>query len=223
MDISKLLQRADRLIAKGEEVITSTYQMQHDTMRAVDSAKMAGVRSSGLSFIEKVFGKEQTYYLEFDNSSSDEYDYNAERSLAILREVREEIADGWVVSLESLISATIFTDFIEMADHLLAQGYRIPAAVTAGSALEAHLKILAQNNNISVSVAKGGKSTPKKADLINAELVKASVYSKLEQKLVTSWLGIRNEAAHGNYNGFSDDQTKDMISGVTSFISQFKS
>ena len=44
----------------------------------------------------------------------------------------------------------IFGDHIEMAAHLLAEGYKDAAAVIAGGVLEAHLRLLAQNRDIEV-------------------------------------------------------------------------
>jgi uncharacterized protein YodC (DUF2158 family) len=43
----------------------------------------------------------------------------------------------------------------------------------------------------------------------------------VEQKQVTAWAGIRNDAAHGNYKGYTDEQVKLMIAGIREFISRF--
>ena len=61
---------------------------------------------------------------------------------------------------------------------------------------------------------------PKKADLLNSELTKQQVYSKLDQKNVTAWLGLRNDAAHGNYDAYGKEQVGLLIAGVRDFISR---
>ena len=87
-----------------------------------------------------------------------------------------------------------------MADYLTQQGYKDAAAVVVGSVLEQHLRKLSQRNSIDV-VQSGG--APKKADALNSELAGATVYSKLVQKNVTAWLGLRNKAAHGEYTEYT--------------------
>ena len=88
-----------------------------------------------------------------------------------------------------------------MSTYLLEEGYKDPSAVLTGSVLEEHIRKLCEKNNI--SIFQGIK--PIKADALNAELVKANIYSKLDQKNVTAWLDLRNKAAHGKYNEYSKD------------------
>lgn len=55
---------------------------------------------------------------------------------------------------------------------------------------------------------------------MNADLVKANVYNKLDQKQVTAWLDLRNKAAHGKYTGYSKEQVDLMIQGIINFMSR---
>ena len=84
--------------------------------------------------------------------------------------------------------------------------------------VEEHLRQLCVANGLSVESIKSGKPIPKKADLINAELATAGVYGKLDQKSVTSWLDLRNKAAHGKYNEYTKEQVDLMIQGVSNFM-----
>lgn len=59
---------------------------------------------------------------------------------------------------------------------------------------------------------------PKKADTLNADLVKAGAYNILDQKSVTSWLDLRNKAAHGNYSDHTQEQVNLMLQGTLEFI-----
>jgi hypothetical protein len=113
-----------------------------------------------------------------------------------------------------LIHADIFTDFLDMADYLMQQGYKDPAAVVAGSVLEEHLRKLCDKYGIPTVKADG---KPKTADALNSELASANVYSKLEQKSVTAWLDLRNKAAHGKYTEYDQDQVASLIRGVREF------
>jgi hypothetical protein len=64
----------------------------------------------------------------------------------------------------------------------------------------------------------GGHS--KKADTMNADLVKAGAYSRLDQKNVTAWLGLRNDAAHGNYGAYDGAQVALLVSSIRDFLSR---
>ena len=108
-----------------------------------------------------------------------------------------------------------------MADHLLQQGYKDPAAVIIGSVLEEHLRQLCNANSISTEFKNNkGILIPKKADRLNSDLVKENVYSKLDQKAVTMWLDLRNKAAHGKYDEYTSEQVTNMYSGITEFMAR---
>ena len=53
---------------------------------------------------------------------------------------------------------------------------------------------------------------------MNSELVKKTVYNKNRQKQVTAWAGIRNSAAHGKPDEFSEQDVKQMLEGVRQFV-----
>jgi len=132
----------------------------------------------------------------------------------ILRALRDDYASGHLQSLVELVHADVFADFLEMAQYLLEQGYKDPAAVIIGSVLEEHLRKLCQKAGITTS--QSGAAT-KKADALNSELAGASVYSKLDQKSVTAWLDLRNKAAHGRFGEYTEEQVLLMLQGVRDF------
>jgi hypothetical protein len=115
-----------------------------------------------------------------------------------------------------LIHADIFADFVEMAEYLLSEGYKDPAAVIIGSTLEEHLRQVCVKHGIAIDAA--GK--PKKADQLNADLSGQTVYSKLDQKSITAWFDLRNKAAHGKYTEYSKEQVTLLIQGVRDFMAR---
>ena len=133
-----------------------------------------------------------------------------------LRALRRDYDAGYLARVQGLIRAEVFADFLEMAQHLLDQGYKDPAAVLVGGVLEEHLRTLCAAHGISTSTA----GRPKKADAMNAELGGAGVYNKLDQKNVTAWLDLRNKAAHGQYDQYTADQVTTVISGVQEFAAR---
>jgi hypothetical protein len=138
-----------------------------------------------------------------------------------LRALRDAVAADHLETASGLIHAAIFADFLEMAQHLLDEGYKDAAAVIAGSALEAHLRQLCVNAAIDTTVTNaGGDIVPKKADRMNAELYGAKIYPVLDQKSVTAWLDLRNKAAHGEYDKYLAPQVGLMIPGIRDFVTR---
>lgn len=223
MKPSQILNRVDELIAMGNEVHGTLHGVQGASFRIADAGKTRGFRTAVLSFIERQFGKEHTHYIEFSKAVSSYHDESIESGIAILAAIRSEISGGWLTSVKSLVSAEIFSDFLEMAEHLLSSGYKDAAAVMVGSVLEEHLRQLARSSGVPIEREATGDLVPKKADLLNSDLAKAEVYTKLDQKAVTAWLELRNLAAHGKYGEFEKSQVVLMVHGVTEFISRVPS
>ncbi len=137
-------------------------------------------------------------------------------SAGILRALKFDYLAGNLQSITELIHADVFGDFLEMADYLLDQGYKDPAAVIAGSVLEEHLRKLCGKSGVSVI----HNQKPKKADTLNSELASANVYSKLDQKSIVSWLDLRNKAAHGKYAEYTKEQVALMVQAIRDFITR---
>lgn len=216
MGIEKFIVRVDQLIERANEVLNSEFKV--DNHRFVDNELFHSFSSGSRSFLESTFGKDHAYFKEFESSVNNATPHSAKAGLGILVAVRDEMAGGWIDSAKGLVSAEIFADFLEMADHLLEEKYKDAAAVITGSVLEEHLRQLCQKNGIDVEFVNNGKVKPKKADLLNADLAKNAVYNKLDQKNVTAWLDLRNKAAHGKYNEYSIEQVALMLQGVSDFM-----
>jgi hypothetical protein len=98
-----------------------------------------------------------------------------------LRALRRDYDEGYLSTVQGLIRAELFADFLEMAGHLLEQGYKDPAAVLVGGVLEEHLRALCSARSIPVEVS----GRPKKADTMNSDLSRAGVYNKLDHSKPT--------------------------------------
>jgi len=216
MSLDAVVIRADQLIALGQQVVAT--RKRNEYSESVDGALMKGFRAAALSFIDRVYGREHPHFAEFQSSTDNSYFYNADNGLAIIRTIRDEIAGGWLFTVRGLVAAEVFADFLEMGEHLLESGYKDPAAVMGGSVLEEHLRQLCSKHAIAVDEQKSGKNIPKKADRLNAELASATAYSKLDQKQITAWLDLRNNAAHGNYSAYTKEQVQQLLAGVTNFM-----
>ncbi len=184
----------------------------------VNSELFFEFRTSSLSFILNLYGEGHIFYKDFHKIVNRADPYDAERGRGILKSIKNEIEKGSLITLKEIVSAEIFSDFLEMADYLLKENYKDPAAVMIGSVLEEHLRQLCISNGIEIVDSHSGKSI--KADKLNSELTSNSIYNKLDQKSITSWLDLRNKAAHGKYSEYNQQQVEFMMQSVTEFINR---
>ncbi len=192
-------------------------QCRYDDGSDMSSERLLELKSKCLAAIVRASGKESIYYEQTISpmSMSQMHDFDHLSCIVgICRSLLSDIRSGYLQSFEEIIHANIFSDYLEMAEHLNSSGYKDAAAVIAGSTLEAHLKSLAVKFSVPTMVG----ANPVKADKINADLVKANAYTKLDQKSVTSWLDLRNNAAHGKYGEYDKSQVKVMILAVRDFV-----
>lgn len=132
----------------------------------------------------------------------------------------DDIKLGPIQAFPGLIRGDLFEDYIQMAEHLLIEGYKDAAAVIVGSSLEAHLKSLCKSNNVDYLNEDG---EPLKSSQINQNLYSAKVYGKREMKQIVSWLDIRNYAAHGDYDQYDENDVKLFVEGIALFIERHPS
>ncbi len=133
----------------------------------------------------------------------------------------QAVAEAFAIASKRL-NLFRFVDFSEI-DFLLSEGYKDAAAVMCGSELEKYLRKLCVSNGIDVFLPPGsaGEPQPKRAERLNEELASICVYGKLDQKHITSWLDLRNKAAHGDYHEYNAEQVSLMIQGVHEFVTRY--
>jgi len=173
--------------------------------------------SSAKNLIEKACGTqgihekqiEKIYTINKGNS------YYMPGCLGVLKSAYEDFNSGLLEDTKAMITAEVFVDFIEQAEYLLGEGYKLPAAVLMRGVLEDSLRTLCNKE------AKISLPDKPKLEWMNTELLKAGIYNKNVQKQVTAWAGIGNSAAHMKIKEFSDTDVKNMISGIINFNATF--
>ena len=163
--------RADRRCARRVCRLAQALEV-HDDASDLPKAEVERFVSRAEAAIYRVAGRPSPYADQservFKNGG---YPGLLARSLAgILQSLRTDLAAGYVRSHRELVHAELFADFLEMAEHLLNEGYKDAAAVIAGSSLEAHLRRLCQKSGITLEISSGASTTPKKADRLNSDL-----------------------------------------------------
>jgi hypothetical protein len=220
--VDDFVRRAEELLAEADSVLSTKYGVRYATgpQYYVDAGAIAGFRAATLSFLANAFGTHHPFYSEFNERVTNNGFSTAKAARDILVAATKEVRGGWSQSVRSLVSGEMFSDFLEMAEYLLAEGYKDAAAVMVGSTLEEHLRVLCRNRGISVELERDGRPIAKRADALNSELASAGAYSKLDQKAVTTWLDLRNKAAHGKYDEYTRQQVDLMHHGVVEFMSR---
>jgi hypothetical protein len=142
--------------------------------------------------------------------------YSVGPMVGVVEALCSDLEAGYLDSLSALLHGEVFADLLDMATHLLEEGYKDPAAVVTGAAIETHLRRLAESRGMSTEI----EGRPKKTDLLNAELTKRGVYSRLDQKNITAWLDLRNRAAHGKFDEYSREQVVILLASVRDFMAR---
>jgi hypothetical protein len=209
---ARFVSELDEILNTGRQLVLNEWAQYPASETAVQE-----FNTRATAAIERATGPGSSYRSTAAKASTASGHLAARMILGIVEGLRKDLVAGYLVSASELIHADTFADFLEMAEHLVGEGYKDAAAVIAGSSLEAHLRNLCVKNSIPTDHPPGS-GKPKKADTMNGELGSASVYSKLDQKNVTAWLDLRNKAAHGEYDKYTRPQVELLISGIRDFI-----
>lgn len=214
----KFIEQLDALASKWSRLLEITLRKpRHDH---IDIAAIYDFLTLAKSTIEQIAGINSRYAKEVASIEAEDYaiSYQTAPIAGIVTALRSALQADFLETASELIHGELFSDFVEMAQHLLDEGYKDPAAVVVGAALESHLRQLCVKHGIETEVSSSKDPRAKKAERMNQDLAKEGVLGKGDKKSVTAWLDIRNNAAHGNFDEYSAEQVKVMIMGVRDFI-----
>ena len=201
-----IVQRLKELESKATQV-TQTPEGEYDPKLFHEWA------TNVLSLLLRVFGENSPQYQNFKGHyrAASSWYSSFEICRGVFLAAKEDYESGYLFTVRGLIKAEDSVDILEQASQLVAGGYKDPACVLAGVALEITLKELCLRNNI----AQG------KLETMNAGLCKQSVYNAGMQKQITAWAHWRNRAAHGEWNDYKAADVEEMIRGVTRFVADY--
>lgn len=217
-EIKTLITIADKLSIDASEAGS---QLPHNRVQ-----ELLGVVARGGQLVTKLYGADSHYFTMFKTAINIPH-FNTMHSncyrhvsvvTGILKAVESDIESGMLSNFKSLAQAEIFADFLDMAEHLLNEGYKDACAVILGAVLEDTLRKIAEASNIPVTNQKG---KPLTIDPLNIEVSKLGIYGPLVQKQVTSWANLRNDAAHGHFDKYDESQVKHMLLFVQKFCADY--
>lgn len=210
--VKRIVEQLTIIIARYDRI---EYGLQY---KSID--ERSEILTSIVAAIERYAPRSTFYFTSMQSMMEivDSGDANSIRDVAgILKALKVDYESGGLQCVEDIIHADLFSDFLEMARYLLDENYKDASAVIIGGVLEEQLRKLCIKNDISIEV----DTRPKKAEAMNNELYKFPVYSKLDNKNITAWLDLRNNAAHGKYSEYNNEQVNLMFHGVSEFVSRF--
>jgi hypothetical protein len=203
MDTNELIKQARRIIESGQK------------------GSASGVLAEALEFLRVYAGGKSAFYKQLskvDQGWSDEYvkEYVYNSLEAFIRYVESGLIEG--ISIERKAQIDVVSDFLDQANALLSSKDVHPAAPTViiGAALEEFLRNWVEEAGLKLEGKKPSLDSYSKI-LKEAELV-----TKQDSKDITSWGGLRNHAAHGEWDEVSDrNRISIMLEGVNLFMRKY--
>lgn len=210
--LDELEQKAADLLAKKVHDFRSIEGVDYFK---IDIPNFKAWATSVMNILQRIFGEDSIHFRQFDEVYRCDYGKGYASTLeeckALLQAASEDYKGGYLFNARGLIQAEVFDSVLEQANELLNSGYKDPACVIAGVAIETTLKELCTRNGVPHS----------KLDRMNADLCKAGVYNLGMQKQVTAWAERRNKAAHGEWNDYTAADVADMIHGANRLIAEY--
>ena len=215
----EILARLDTLIQKAENVLRTQKPVPdllpgHNTGRMIlDVEAFSEWQIQSSAYLSNLLGPDSVYVRKFNAHVEHARPGHVSRGKGILKAVKEDVEGGYLKRIETLVSADIFSDFLDMAEYLLEEGYKDPAASLIGAVLENGLRKICKNRGITVKPTE-------KISTLNQKLANGNVYKRLTQRKLEVWNTVRNKADHGYFNEYTAQDVKDMHKGVREFLEQ---
>jgi len=222
----------DILVTEINDLVTVGEKLSRDASQSRNGLdheriqELSSISSRGGQLIRRLYGTDSQYMLNWQkvldtpNFTAMHINYfkHISELVGILKGIQHDIKSGILSDLRRLINAEIFSDFLDMSEHLLNEGYKDAAAVILGAVLEDSLRKLADSNGIDTTTANG---KPPTINTLNVALTKKGIYNLLVQKQITTWADLRNNAAHGHFNEYDIEQVKQMFLFVQKFCTDY--
>ena len=217
MELSAFSDRVGALIAVGEGIELRPSVQQYDFgPRRLQPGPYAQWRSRSLATLAGLLPPGHVYLVHYEqltavatNDEGGPVDERRDAGVGVLKALKADLDAGQLLGLRDLVSAELLADFLDMADHLLAEGYVHAAATLAGAVLEDSLRRALSD--------RGLKATGN-LESMNRVALDAKVYGPTVHGQVKVWTSVRNSAAHGKWDEVDESQVETLLIGIRSFL-----
>ena len=203
MNTDDLIKQARRIIESGQK------------------SSWAGILAEAMEFLRIYAGEKSAFFKHLSKVSQSWSDnvimkYVVSNLEAFIRFAENGLLEG--ISIERKAQIDVVSDFLEQAITLLNSKEVHPAApaVIIGAALEEFLRNWIEEAGLSL----GGKNPS--LDSYAKVLREEDLITKQDGKDITSWSGLRNYAAHGEWEEVNDkNRISIMLEGVNLFMRKY--
>jgi len=224
MNISK---RIDELIERGDKLYYEVYpnykfqkkyydeeQKDWTLYKLPDSihSRCTQWKWSCINLLDKVFSNTTNHpelykqvFGDFRIRTTSQFSKeNIASALGVLRSAKEEFDLGFTHKIKHILSVEFFDTILDQAKELLKKGFKDPAAILGRVIIENTLRGLCRRNNIKFKEMEG-------ASTLNERLKGSSIFTSIQFKVCRTNIELGNDAAHGRFDKYSDDDVKKMF------------
>lgn len=207
------MDQADVVAARLNELVTRGNGVANGPRDSgqLTSGDYYGWRAQSLTYLQRVLGRGDGYCEAFESAVQGPWPGSVRAGVSILDALRDDVAGGYLSQLRNQVVQVVFGDFLEMADSLLAEGHKDPAAMLIGAVLEDSLRRMLDNASTVYRNRAG-------IDELSSACFDAGIYGGVQRSQIASWKEIRNKAAHGSFSDYSIDEVRLMLQGVQTFL-----
>ena len=214
MDTNLLIEQAQRIVAVIEERLGSSIREDH--------AASQGYVTEAAEFLRVYAGEKSEFFTSLKQCLDGEHNGEylgklANESLTgFVRYLQAGLHEGTTPTRQAQLDTV--SDILDQARLLLEQQEVHPAApaVLIGAALEEFLRTWLENANISL-----GNKKPS-LESYSQLLKENDLITKQDTKDISSWGGLRNHAAHGEWDQVEDrKRISMMLEGVGLFMRRY--
>ena len=206
-----------------EEIISHASDLIRiaNTIGEKDYAKFRGIHARVSDFLINFAGKSSPFLSQIQMQTMPTDKLKAGQYLSeILSAYIAHLESGLIMGLSPRRQAEIdvTSDFLDQAQGLLKSNKVHPAApaVLIGAALEEFLRNWVEDRELSI----GNKNAS--IDAYSTTLREAELITKQDVKDITSWGGMRNHAAHGEWEELGGkERIRLMLDGVNLFMRKY--
>ena len=213
-----ILEAYAKLVQEGQRILSASGWDGKQYRSHPGDKDYLQFRIGATNLVRRSCGEDSDHYQQLKRLAEGGYSavnsYYFVHCLGVLEAARSDFEAGLLFDMRALISAELLGDFLAQSEALLAAGYHIPAASLAGAVLEDTLRQLCRRRGIALP-------TKTKIDALNADLARDGAYDKLVQKRIVAMADIRNNADHGHFDKFNDDDVADMVKWLGRFTSDY--
>lgn len=136
----------------------------------------------------------------------------------------EDYESGMLKSVIEEVEAEVTINYLEQAEELLSDApagtaQYGPSAVLLGTILENSLRLLCGRQIPPIDTYNNGNH--KKMNTLIDDLKKAGLFNEAKAKQLRAWAGIRNHAAHGQFDEFTREDVDLMLKGIRNFLGDY--